>query len=251
MSVPDAPPYPSCRATGLSRGDAGGNGRMGSVQCRFPMRGAERKPFGADDFDVGDADEGEDRAQILLLEVVRLERHPRRVKTTARRGNDHALPAGQPDRPVRRVAEGLAGNRDAVDPCLELAWDAKVIHRCADDEDVSAEELVAHVAATLVCNSDRTLRCIRWSDRWEALAVKVRDRVGVEVTPDHFETWDGRFQCSDQRRRELARSRVGASDAGVDMEEFHGLYPWSALARTPKSGRYLPKNVSGVGWTPA
>src|ERR1700730_2383056 len=213
MSVPDAPPYPSCRATGLSRGDAGGNGRMGSVQCRFPMRGAERKPFGADDFDVADADEGEDRAQILLLEVVRLERHSRCVKPAARRGHDHALAAGQPDWPVRRVAEGLAGNRDAVDPCLELAWDAKVVHRCADDEDAGAKELVEHVAATLICNSDRTRRCIRWSNGWKALAVKVRDRIRVEVTPDHFETWDCRFQCRDQRCRQLARSRVSARDA--------------------------------------
>jgi hypothetical protein len=105
---------------------------MGSVQCRFPMRGAERKPFGADDFDVADAEEGEDRAQILLLEVARLERHSRCVKTAARRGDDHVLAAGQPDWPVRRVAEGFAGDRDAVDPCLELGPGSEtgaLIHR--------------------------------------------------------------------------------------------------------------------------
>src|SRR5580700_2394975 len=149
------------------------------------------------------------------------------------------LVAGQPDWPVRRVAEGLAGNRDAVDPCLELAWDAKVIHRCADDEDVGGQELVEHVVATLVCNSDRTLRCIRWSDGREALAIKVRDRIGVEVTPDHFETWDCRFQCSDQRCRELARRRVSARNAGVDVKEFHGLRPWSC--GRPSSGATFPK----------
>ena len=77
-----------------------------------------------------------------------------------------------------------------VDPRLELACDAKIIHRCADDEDVGAKKLVEHVAATLVCNSDRTIRRIRWSDRWEALAVKVGDRIGVEGTPDYFETRD-------------------------------------------------------------
>src|SRR6516162_7599469 len=103
------------------------------VQHRFPMYGAECKPFGADDFDVADAEEGEDRAQILLLEVVSLERHSRCVKTAARRGDDHTLTAGQPDWPVRSVAEGFAGDRDAVDPCLELARDTKIIHRCADD----------------------------------------------------------------------------------------------------------------------
>ena len=56
---------------------------MGSVQRRFPMCGAERKSFGADDFDVADAEEGEDRAQILFLEVVSLEWHSRCVKTAA------------------------------------------------------------------------------------------------------------------------------------------------------------------------
>jgi hypothetical protein len=57
---------------------------MGSVRRRFPMRGAERKPFGADDFDVADAEEGEDRAQIFLLEVVSLEWHSRCVKSPPR-----------------------------------------------------------------------------------------------------------------------------------------------------------------------
>src|SRR4029077_8458399 len=167
----DVPPYPSRRLTSFCRCNGGWNGRMGSVQRRFPMRGAERQPLGADDFDVADADEGEDRAQILLLEVVRLERHSRCVKPAARRGDDHVLAAVQPDWPVRRVAEGFAGDRDAVDPCLELARDTKIIHRCADDEDVDAKELVEHVAATLVCNSDRTFRCIRWPDGREALAI--------------------------------------------------------------------------------
>src|SRR6201989_1636876 len=102
------------------RCDAGGNSRMGSVQSRVPMGGTERKPFGADDLDVGDADKGEDRAQILLLEVVRLKRHYRSVKPAARRGDDHALAAGQSDRSVCRVAEGFASDCDAVDPRLEL-----------------------------------------------------------------------------------------------------------------------------------
>ena len=73
---------------------------MSGVQRRFPMRRTECKPFGADDFDVADADEGEDRAQVFLLEVVRLERHARRVKTAARRGDDHVL-ALRPSRSAR------------------------------------------------------------------------------------------------------------------------------------------------------
>src|ERR1700719_4342056 len=104
------------------------------------------------------------------------------------------LAAGQPDWPVRRVAEGLAGNRGAVDPRFELAWDAKVIHRCADDEDVRAKELVERVAATHVCDPYCAFRRIRRSDGGQALAVKVRDRIGVEVTPDHSKPCVARFQ---------------------------------------------------------
>jgi hypothetical protein len=70
--------------TGFCRCDGRGNGRKGGVQRRFPVGRAERKPFGSDDFHVTDAEEGEDRAQILLLEVVSLERHSRRVKPAAR-----------------------------------------------------------------------------------------------------------------------------------------------------------------------
>jgi hypothetical protein len=151
------------------------------------------------------------------------------------------LAAGQPDWPVRRVAEGLAGDGDAIDPRLERAWDAKIIHRCADDEDVSAKEPVEHVVATLICDTDCTFRRIRWPDGWEALAVKVRDRIGVKVTPDHFETWDCRFQRGDQRCRELARSRISARDAGVDVKEFHGLRPRSMIATRPSPGATFPK----------
>src|SRR4029077_16674448 len=79
-------------------------------------------------------------------------------------------------------------------------------HRCAEDEDVRGKELLERVAATHVCDPYCAFRRIRRSDGREALAVKVRDRIGVEVTPDHFETWDCRFQRSDQRCRELARS---------------------------------------------
>jgi hypothetical protein len=34
------------------------------------MRGAERKPFGADDFDVADAEEGEDRARYFSWKLL-------------------------------------------------------------------------------------------------------------------------------------------------------------------------------------
>jgi hypothetical protein len=154
-----------------------------------------------------------------------------------------------PAKPIGPIAEGFPGDGDAVDPCLELAGDAKVVHRRADDEDVGAEELVEHVVATLVCDPDRPCRRIRRSDGWQALAVEVRDRIGVKVAPDHFETWDCRFQRRYQRCRKLARSRVSAGDAGVDVEEFQRRCPGHAGVRV--RARYLPKKVIGGRSPPA
>src|SRR6201997_3906854 len=191
--------------TGSCRCNGGRNGRMRSVQRRFPMHGAERKPFGADDFDVADAEEGEDRAQVFLLEVVSLERHSRCVKPAARGGHDHTLTAGQPDWAVRRVAEGFAGNRDAVDPCLELAWDAKVIHRCADDKDVGAKELVEHVAAT--------------------------HSSGIPTAPS------GAFAGRTVGRRLLSRCGIGLASRSRRITSRPGIAAFSAATNAAESGR--------------
>src|SRR5260370_7094726 len=102
-----------------------------------------------------------------------------------------------------------------------------------DNEDVGGKELVERVATTVVPDPHGTLRCIRWSDGREAFAVKVRDRIRVKVAPDHSETWDCRFQCRDQRCRELPRSRASARNAGVDVKEFHTLRPSQRLCVCP------------------
>jgi hypothetical protein len=59
-----------------------------------------------------DADEAEDRAQVDLLKVVGLLRRSRRIKTTARRGNEHPFGASFAG------AARLAGDDNAVEPCF-------------------------------------------------------------------------------------------------------------------------------------
>jgi hypothetical protein len=52
------------------------------------------------------------------------------------------LAAGEPLRSVLGVAEGLPGDRKAVDPRLELRGHAEVVHRRPDHPDVGDKELV-------------------------------------------------------------------------------------------------------------
>jgi hypothetical protein len=52
--------------------------------------------------------------------------------------DDHLLAAARPSGPFG-VAEGLAGHGDAVDPGLELARHAEVVHGRADDDGVRRE----------------------------------------------------------------------------------------------------------------
>jgi hypothetical protein len=83
-----------------------------------------------------------------------------------------------------------------------LAWDAKVIHRCADDEDVGAKKLAEHIAATLICNPDRSFRCIRRPDGreepWQDAAILIQLR--NEIT--HYKSQWGQ----EMERKNLIKS---------------------------------------------
>ncbi len=97
--------------------------------------------FGANHFDIGDAEETQHGAQVAFVG-----RAGRLAGMHATGGGDdhHFLVAGQANRAVLGVAEGLAGDRDAIDPGLELAGDGEVVHRRADYHDVGGEELFQH-----------------------------------------------------------------------------------------------------------
>ena len=73
-----------------------------------------------------------------------------------------------PSGPFGGVAEGLAGDRDAVDPRLQLAREREIVHRRADDDGVGGEEFVEHVFVG------------------EGGESEVRNRVGGEVAVDHL-----------------------------------------------------------------
>src|SRR5580658_10098721 len=102
----------------------------------FALFGPDLQTFGDDDLQIGDAEKAEDAAQITFHMFEGGRRHARAIKTAARNRDDHALVARQTFGAVGGVAEGLAGDRDAVDPGLELAGDAKIVHGRADDDDV-------------------------------------------------------------------------------------------------------------------
>src|SRR5581483_8768723 len=82
--------------------------------------GAHAYAFGTDELDVGDADEAEHRAQVVLLEIQPSGRAAA-VYAAAAGGHDDALAGRQALRAVLGVAEGLAGDHHAIDPGLELA----------------------------------------------------------------------------------------------------------------------------------
>src|SRR3954451_12137930 len=81
----------------------------------FALLRTDRQPVGSDELRL-DADEAEQRAQIAFEMLERCGGRTGVVDPTARKRDDHALAADQPFRAGRGVAEGLAGDRDAVDP---------------------------------------------------------------------------------------------------------------------------------------
>src|SRR5260370_892626 len=82
--------------------------------------------LGANDLDILDADEAEDRRQVPLLEIVGCLRRSRPIKAPARRGDDHLFAPGQSFDAGFAVAKRLAGDDDAVEPRLELAGDREI-----------------------------------------------------------------------------------------------------------------------------
>ncbi len=64
------------------------------------------------------------------------------VEPAARDREDDALAAGKAFDATLAVAEGAPGDRNAIDPGLELTGDREVVERDADDDDIGGEELL-------------------------------------------------------------------------------------------------------------
>jgi hypothetical protein len=82
---------------------------------------ADLDAVSGDEFEIFDPDETEDAAQIGLQVLERRHRGIGTVMSAARDRDDHALVAGEPLWTVRAVGEGLARDRDAIDPGFQLA----------------------------------------------------------------------------------------------------------------------------------
>ena len=131
------------------------------------------------------------------------------------------LPA-RPSAPLCAVFEGLARDHDAVDPGLELARDGEIVHRRADHHDVGGEELVQHGLAGGDVRLQRGFRRGALGGG-QMRAGQMRQRRRGEVAIDDVEAGRRLAQALDDGGGNLAADGVGAEDAGVDMEEFHGV----------------------------
>lgn len=156
------------------------------------MIGGDIDTFGANDVDLGDAEQGENRAQIGLDEI-----GFRPMEAATCIGDNHPPAPGKALRPsVRGVTEGFARNHDGINPGLEPRRYAEIIHRCAKNDGVGSKELVHRRGSVQFGRFDRK--------------VAVEDPVvGV------------RRQCGDNGGGEVAGDRALCLNAGIDMQDGH------------------------------
>jgi len=108
--------------------------------------GAEGDTFCANERDVAHTHEAEEAGEIAFLMVERSHGRRRNVEAAARRADDDSLGTAETLAARCCVAECLCRHGKAVDPSLQLAWDAEVVHRGAEHNDVGRDELIEHRA---------------------------------------------------------------------------------------------------------
>src|SRR5438270_8240053 len=89
------------------------------------LLGADGEALGEHELRL-DADEVERGPEVALDELVAGRRRTLAVDAATGQRDDHASAAGQALRTILGVLEGLTGNRDAVEPRLELRWNAEI-----------------------------------------------------------------------------------------------------------------------------
>ena len=193
----------------------------GGVQRLRTQFRRDRQALGIHEFHVVDADEGEHLAQVGLDEVAAAVDG---MLAAVGRRDDHLLAAGQANRAVLGVAEGLAGDRDAIDPGLELAGDGEVVHRRADYHDVGGEELFQRTRGT---------GGLGGVGLGQAGAVEMGQGVFAgQVAMLDLQARVGLQPAADDGRRQAAAGRVVAEDAGIEVQELHGVsVRWAAVPR--------------------
>src|ERR1700692_3872704 len=124
---------------GISRRFQGGDCGQSRLERARSLFGAEVDAFRANERDVAHTKEAEESGEIAFLMVGR-----RTIEAAARRADDDSLGTAETLAARCRVAECLCRHGKAVDPGLQLAWDAEVVHRGAEHNDVGGDELIEH-----------------------------------------------------------------------------------------------------------
>src|SRR5579862_9018113 len=187
-----------------------GNGRAGFLEARLAVLRRDREPFGAHEPHVRDAEKTEQELEIRLPEFPAIARaaHP----ATCQRHND-LLAAGKSLRSIRRVAEGPARDRNAIDPGLELGWDREVVDRRPNHQHVSAEELLERRGIA------RGFKRIRLPER------EVRQGFSRQVEITHLGVRVREFEARDDLARQRAARRAIAQNARIDVKDFMAHLP--------------------------
>ncbi len=129
---------------GISRRFQDGNFGQSRFKRARSLFSAEADTFRANERDVAHTHEAEEAGEITFLMVERSDGRRRTVEAAARRADDDSLATAETLDARCRVAECLSRRGKAVDPGLQLAWDAEVVHRDAEHNDVGRDELTEH-----------------------------------------------------------------------------------------------------------
>ena len=131
------------------------------------------------------------------------------------------LPA-RPSTPCAAVFERFARHQDAVDPGLELAWDGEIVHGRAEHDDVGGQKFFQHGLTGGDVRLQRGLGRGALAGG-EMRAGKMRQRRQREIAIADVEAGRGLAQPVDDGGGNLAADGVGAENAGVEMQKFHGV----------------------------
>ena len=131
------------------------------------------------------------------------------------------LSPARPSTPCAAVLERLARDQDAVDPGLELARNRKIVHRRAEHDDVGGQKLFQYGLTGGDILAQRSLRRSALAGG-EMRAGKMRQRREREIAIGDLEARVGLAQPFDDGGGNLAADGVGAENAGVDVQKFHG-----------------------------
>ena len=210
------------RSSGLSGGDCRDVVQRPCDGGRLGFR-AERDTFGAHDLDVAHAEKSEQPDQVAFLMFVCRSRAARGVDAAACRGDERLLAVKQTACSGRGVLKGLAGDGNPVDPGLERRRNREVVHRRPDDQEVRAQQFVEVGVALGHIRNDADIGRDDATTRGQVSAFEMQRRIGCQVAIRHMNVRVHGPEPRHQFGGKTAADRSGTEQAGIEMEELHGV----------------------------